>query len=158
MASITQRRTKSGQPLYSVEVRIKGQPAVRETFHGKAAAKEWARNVEDGLRSGRLAPRLEAEKHTLADDEDSGHEQGHHRRNSQTSGAQQDRHRARQEDYRVLEEMRELHLRHSSKVVYPLSVGVEHLEARRLLLSSGPAEARRSEAVPAIERTMEACP
>jgi hypothetical protein len=67
MASITQRRTKSGQLRYFVAVRIKGQPAVRETFHGKAAAKEWARNVEDGLRSGRLAPRPEAEKHPLAD-------------------------------------------------------------------------------------------
>jgi hypothetical protein len=67
MASITQRRTKSGQLRYFVAVRIKGQPAVRETFHGKAAAKEWARNVEDGLRFGRLAPRPEAEKHPLAD-------------------------------------------------------------------------------------------
>ena len=67
MATIRKRKTASGQRRYYAEVRIKGQPPVRETFHAKAAAAKWSREIEDGLRSGRLAPQLEGEKHTLAD-------------------------------------------------------------------------------------------
>lgn len=67
MATIRQRRTRTGQRRYYAEVRIKGQHPVRQTFHSKSEARKWARQVEDGLRSARLAPRLEAEKHTLAE-------------------------------------------------------------------------------------------
>lgn len=67
VATIRRRKTASGQRRYYAEVRIKGQPPVRQTFHTKAAAAKWSREVEDGLRSGRLAPRLEGEKHTVAE-------------------------------------------------------------------------------------------
>ena len=67
MATIRERRTSRGRKRYFVEIRVKGRPAVRQTFASKTAAKAWATKTEDGLRSGRLDEAIEAERHTLSE-------------------------------------------------------------------------------------------
>ena len=67
MATIRKRRTKSGQPRYTAEIRLKGSPSLSNTFARKAEAREWATRIESEIRNGRLLPRIEAEKHTVAE-------------------------------------------------------------------------------------------
>ncbi len=67
MATIRRRKTKGGAVRYDVEVRLKGNPPVRRTMRTLAAAREWAKNIEAEVVRGRLLPRIEADKHTLAE-------------------------------------------------------------------------------------------
>lgn len=67
MASIRKRTTAAGERRYYVEVRLRGHPAVRNTFHNLVAARDWARSVEDDIRAGKLLARREGYTRTLAD-------------------------------------------------------------------------------------------
>lgn len=67
MASIYGRRTRSGQMRYQAIIRRKGHPALRQTFPNKTLAKEWAKTIEARIVAGRFLPRIDAERHTLAE-------------------------------------------------------------------------------------------
>jgi integrase len=54
MATISKRITSKRKAHYRVQVRLKGHPVRISTFDTKKKAEEWARDVEDGLRKGRL--------------------------------------------------------------------------------------------------------
>ncbi|MEE8137664.1 MAG: site-specific integrase, partial [Thermoanaerobaculia bacterium] len=67
MASIRQRKTRSGELRYYVEIRRKGAPPVRKTFVLLSTARAWARDVEAEIQRGHMLPRLEATKHTVGE-------------------------------------------------------------------------------------------
>src|SRR5258707_12255210 len=54
MPTISKRVTSKGKVHYRVQVRLKGYPVRMGTFETKKEALDWARDVEDGLRKGRL--------------------------------------------------------------------------------------------------------
>jgi integrase len=54
MATISKRVTDQGEVHYRVQVRLKGYPERRATFERKKDARDWAREVEDQLKKGRL--------------------------------------------------------------------------------------------------------
>ena len=62
MASIRELRGK-----WQVQIRLKGFPAVVETFDRKTDAKLWAAATESSMREGRWFPRRVATDRTLAD-------------------------------------------------------------------------------------------
>jgi integrase len=54
MPTISKRVTSKGKVHYRVQVRLKGYPVRMSTFDTKKEALDWARDVEDGLKKGRL--------------------------------------------------------------------------------------------------------
>ena len=54
MATISKRVTSKGKAHYRVQVRLKGYPERTETFDTKKEAEDWAKDVESGLKQGRL--------------------------------------------------------------------------------------------------------
>lgn len=67
MASIQERKTKTGEIHYRIQIRIKGHPVVRKTFKSKTKAKLWAQKTEIEIKDGQYFKKAEAAKHTLAD-------------------------------------------------------------------------------------------
>lgn len=67
MAVIRERKSASGVKSYHVQVRIRGFPPQTQTFKSKTLAKEWAALTETDLKTGRLLPRVIAERHTVSD-------------------------------------------------------------------------------------------
>jgi len=65
MATITVRDGARGV-TYKAEVRMAGHRPVTKTFHKRADAKSWARDLESKLSKGEYAD-SEAERRTLAD-------------------------------------------------------------------------------------------
>lgn len=67
MAVIRERISAGGRKSYHVQIRIKGFPPQTKTFPSKTMAKDWSSMVETELKSGRYMPRMEAQRHTVAD-------------------------------------------------------------------------------------------
>ena len=67
MANIRKRLKASGEPYYTVQVRLKGYPPQTETFKRITDAKRWAQDTESAIREGRHFKTAEAKKHTFAD-------------------------------------------------------------------------------------------
>lgn len=67
MATITERKTQDGRVHYRAQIRVKGYPAISETFERKTDAKLWAIEKEAEIRQGKYFKTAEAQKHTLAD-------------------------------------------------------------------------------------------
>ena len=67
MASIQKRISKTGVTSYRVEVRLKGFPAQRATFHRLTDAKRWAQTTEAAIREGRHFATIEAKRHTFGE-------------------------------------------------------------------------------------------
>ena len=67
MATIVERPQEDGKIRYRVQIRIKGYPAISETFDRKTDAKRWAAEKESEIRQGQYFKTVEALKHTLSD-------------------------------------------------------------------------------------------
>lgn len=67
MASIRKRTNNNGSTSYRVEIRLKGFPAQRVTFHRLTDAKKWAQQTEAAIREGRYFKTTQARKHSLSD-------------------------------------------------------------------------------------------
>ncbi len=67
MASIRKRMRKDGSASYRVEVRLKGFPPQRATFHRLTDAKRWVQDTESAIRDRRYFKTAQARKHTLAE-------------------------------------------------------------------------------------------
>ena len=67
MATIYQRKTKSGETRWSVMIRLQGRPVEHKTFSTKYLATKWAKKRETELEEGRHLLRRESERHTLAE-------------------------------------------------------------------------------------------
>jgi len=67
MATIQKRKLKNGDISYRVQVRLKGYPVERATFHRITDAKNWAQATEAAMRERRYFKTSEAQKHTVAD-------------------------------------------------------------------------------------------
>lgn len=67
MASIQRIRSPlTGRVSYRVQIRVKGRPALFETFPKKDEAKRWADATETAIREGRHFPHLKAMRTTFA--------------------------------------------------------------------------------------------
>ncbi len=58
---------KAERTGWQVQIRLKGFPAVIETFERKTDAKEWAQRTEAAMKEGRYFPDAASKKKTLAD-------------------------------------------------------------------------------------------
>jgi len=67
MATIEQRTSQDGKPVYRVKIRRKGAPPLTATFHRLTDAKKWAQVTEGAVLEGRHFKTAEAKRHTLAD-------------------------------------------------------------------------------------------
>lgn len=67
MATIESRPTPDGKPAFRVKIRIKGRPAVSETFARRTDAKRWAQDTEADIRAGRYFNNATAKDHTVAE-------------------------------------------------------------------------------------------
>lgn len=67
MAVIRKRRRANGKLYYQAIVRRRGHPPIYQSFKRKSAATKWAERIEAEILAGRLLPKLEAEKHTVAE-------------------------------------------------------------------------------------------
>lgn len=67
MAFIEKRTNKKGKESYRVQIKIKGHPALNETFSRKTDAERWAQQKEADIRRGKHFPSQESKKHTLRD-------------------------------------------------------------------------------------------
>ena len=67
MATIEQRSTQDGKPIYRVKVRRKGAPQLTATFLRLTDTKKWAQVTEGAVLEGRHFKTAEAKRHTLAD-------------------------------------------------------------------------------------------
>lgn len=67
MATIRTRKDASGRAVFQAVVRRLGYPPIYQTFRRKMDARRWAERIEAEIVSGRLLPKLEAEKHTLGE-------------------------------------------------------------------------------------------
>ena len=67
MASIRKRTNKDGSASYRVDVRLKGFPPQRATFHRLTDAKKWGQQTETAIREGRYFKTAEARKHTFGE-------------------------------------------------------------------------------------------
>jgi integrase len=67
MATIHERKNKTGQVKYTVEIRIKGHPPQSATFERKTDAKLWAQKTEADIRAGKHFGITESKKKTVAD-------------------------------------------------------------------------------------------
>ncbi len=66
MASIRKRAGKNGA-AYQAEVRLRGFPAVRQSFRRMTDAKRWAAQTEAAIRERRYFRHAEAQKHTFGE-------------------------------------------------------------------------------------------
>ena len=67
LATIRERKTKSGEVRYHVIVRLKGYPPQTATFKRKTDAIDWVRQTEGAILEGRHFKNAEAKKLTFAD-------------------------------------------------------------------------------------------
>lgn len=67
MATITERRTESGERHYQVKVRLKGHPPQAATFRRKKEAERWAQATEAALRERRYFKAAESERRTVGE-------------------------------------------------------------------------------------------
>ncbi|HVT14674.1 MAG TPA: site-specific integrase [Thermoanaerobaculia bacterium] len=67
MPSISRRTTRKGETRYLVQVRLKGYPPAVATFSSRADARDWARQTEGALKSGRYSVAVAERRHTLAE-------------------------------------------------------------------------------------------
>jgi len=67
MATIIERKDKTGKVHFTVQVRRKGYPLTCATFERKTDAKEWAKKTESEMREGRYFKQHEAQRHTVAE-------------------------------------------------------------------------------------------
>ena len=65
MANIRSRARKDGSISYRADIRLKGFPTQRATFHRLTDAKRWVQQTEAAIREGRYFKTTEARKHTL---------------------------------------------------------------------------------------------
>ncbi len=66
MASIRKRAGKNGA-AYQVEIRLRGSPAVRQSFRRMTDAKRWASETEAAIRERRYFRHAEEQKHTFGE-------------------------------------------------------------------------------------------
>ena len=67
MASIQRVESPlTGSISYRAQVRVKGRPALSETFPNRKEAKDWAASVEAAIREGRHFPHMRAKRMTFA--------------------------------------------------------------------------------------------
>jgi integrase len=67
MATIRRRENANGTASFHVQIRMKGHPAVTESFERKTDAKRWAEKTEADMRQGRFFPERVAAKRTLGE-------------------------------------------------------------------------------------------
>jgi integrase len=67
MATITERRTESGERHYQVKVRLKGYPPQAATFRRKKEAERWAQATEAALRERRYFKAAQSERRTVGE-------------------------------------------------------------------------------------------
>jgi integrase len=67
MAHVWKRTLEDGSTRYTVRIRLKGHPALTETFERKTDAKRWAERMQSEIRKGQRIPTNEARKRTLAE-------------------------------------------------------------------------------------------
>ncbi|MBP9838748.1 MAG: site-specific integrase, partial [Proteobacteria bacterium] len=67
MASIQERVSSDGKVSYRVQIRIKGQPTISETFNRKTDAKRWAEMTEAEVRDKKYFRKAESKNKTLND-------------------------------------------------------------------------------------------
>jgi len=67
MATIETRTNADGTTSHRVKVRIKGFPVQTATFERKSDAKEWAKQTEIAIKSGKYFKTAEAKKHTVGE-------------------------------------------------------------------------------------------
>lgn len=67
MASIEERRTKTGERRYRAKIRLKGYPTLTKSFRRRTDAKRWGTQTEAAIREGRDFPQPEARKRTIGD-------------------------------------------------------------------------------------------
>lgn len=67
MAHIEKRTTKKGETRYRVQITLKGQPRVTETFGTRREAQLWAERTTEAMRQRVFKPGSEAEKHSVGD-------------------------------------------------------------------------------------------
>jgi len=66
--TIPSTRTKGrAKPSYRAQVRVKGRPALSETFPSKKEAENWAASVESAIREGRHFPHLKSKRTQFAE-------------------------------------------------------------------------------------------
>jgi len=65
MANVRSRTKKDGSVSYRADIRLKGFPPQRATFHRLTDAKRWVQQTEAAIREGRYFKTTEARKHTL---------------------------------------------------------------------------------------------
>jgi hypothetical protein len=67
MASIQRVESPlTGTISYRAQVRVKGRPALSETFRNRKEAKVWAASIETAIREGRHFPHMRAKRVTFA--------------------------------------------------------------------------------------------
>jgi integrase len=67
MATISKRRTETGELRYQVKVRLKGYPPQAATFRRKKEAERWAKETEVALRERRYFKAAESERRTVGE-------------------------------------------------------------------------------------------
>ena len=67
MAVFEERNGKDGSIKYRAKVRIKGHPALSNTFRRLTDAKRWAQKIETEIQEGSYLPKAQARKYTLAE-------------------------------------------------------------------------------------------
>lgn len=67
MGAIQERTSKSGNKTYRVQIRIKGEKPISNSFKRKTDAKNWMLRTEAAIREGRYFSNAESKKHTLGD-------------------------------------------------------------------------------------------
>ena len=67
MANFEKRKTKEGQTVIRVRVRLKGCPVETATFKRLTDAKKWAAKIETDIRDGRHFKTAEAKRYTLTE-------------------------------------------------------------------------------------------
>jgi integrase len=67
MANFERRKTKDGESVIRVRIRLKGCPVETATFKRLTDARKWAAKIETDIREGRHFKTTEAKRHTLGE-------------------------------------------------------------------------------------------
>jgi integrase len=67
MATIRERTNPSGNPVYHVQIRLKGYSPQTASFRRLTDARRWAQRTEADMRDGRYFSDTAAKRHTIAD-------------------------------------------------------------------------------------------
>ena len=67
MATIVERKGKTGKTTFHVKVRVRGHKPVTATHRNRTLANEWANRIEQEIKDGRYFKTSESKRHTLAD-------------------------------------------------------------------------------------------